>query len=323
MPSKVKTLYSLLKWIGLGLGALAAITVLSVVILWWIGLQRLEAESVIVSTRLGPMEYTSTGEGPPVLILHGSPGGYDQFLPLARALADRGHRAITISRPGYLRTPQDLGRTPEEQADAYAAFLDALEVPRTFVIGVSGGGPSTLQFALRHPDRVQGLVLVCAVAKRLLEEEPHPDELQPFDLIWDLGALAARFFPTVGLQFLGIDSDADRKRYLADPETLQGVQYLFQSLGFNSHRPGYVNDMLTYGWDDLDYPLERLRAPTLLLHGSNDTNVPLAHSQKVAAGVPGAELKVLEGAGPAFFVLEHQWLEDQIVGFFRMISTSP
>ena len=67
--------------------------------------------SQVVNTSAGPIEYqTSGGSGPILLFLHGTPGGYDQLGALS------GFRFIAPSRPGYLRTPLSVGRSPEEQA---------------------------------------------------------------------------------------------------------------------------------------------------------------------------------------------------------------
>ncbi len=114
-------------------------------------LARLNAGSLVAQTARGPVEYAVAGTGPAVLVIHGRPGGYDQGLWIARALNDPQFRFIAVSRPGYLRTPLDTGRSPEDQADALAALLDVLGVPQAAVIALSAGGPATLQFALRHP----------------------------------------------------------------------------------------------------------------------------------------------------------------------------
>ena len=50
--------------------------------------------------------------------------------------------------------------------DAVAALLDRLEIGDVSIIGVSGGGPTALQFALRHPQRTRALVMVAAIARR-------------------------------------------------------------------------------------------------------------------------------------------------------------
>jgi pimeloyl-ACP methyl ester carboxylesterase len=103
-----------------------------------------------------------SGDGPAVLLLHGVMGGYDQGLILARTVGAPGFRYVSVSRPGYLGTSLAAGRTPAEQADLYPDVLDEFGVGAAAVMAVSGGGPSALQFALRHRDRCWGLVMVSA-----------------------------------------------------------------------------------------------------------------------------------------------------------------
>ena len=123
----------------------------------------LTANSSVIQTARGPIEYATLGQGSPVLIVHGTPGGYDQIyemLALTQPASDApGTRAIIPSRPGYLRTPLYVGKTPEQQADAFAALLDALHIhQKVGVIGGSGGGPSAIRFVLQYPDRCAALV---------------------------------------------------------------------------------------------------------------------------------------------------------------------
>src|ERR1051325_1787340 len=87
---------------------------------------RLEAGSRAVPTARGPVEYAEVGRGPAVLALHGRPGGYDQGLLMARHIGEGLARWVAVSRPGYLRTPLEVGRTPAAQAHRYAALLDIL-----------------------------------------------------------------------------------------------------------------------------------------------------------------------------------------------------
>ena len=139
-------------------------------------IERLEAGSRVAATARGPVEYAELGDarGAVVLAIHGRPGGYDQGVLMARSLGEKLARWIAVSRPGYLRTSLEVGRTPAEQADAHAALLDAIGVNRAVVVGLSGGGPSSLHFALRHADRCRGLVLVSALTRRKLPSERSP-----------------------------------------------------------------------------------------------------------------------------------------------------
>lgn len=110
------------------------------------------------------IEFAETGEGPPVLLIHGAGGGFDQGLSLARAFLPGHTRVITPSRFGYLGTPMPADASPEAQADAHVRVLDALGIDSAAVVGVSAGAPSALQFCLRHPERCTALVLVVPMA---------------------------------------------------------------------------------------------------------------------------------------------------------------
>lgn len=121
---------------------------------------RVAAGSSIADTRHGPVEYALAGNGAPVLMVHGAGGGYDQGLDIGEPLIKKGFRLIAVSRFGYLRTPLPKDASAEAQADAHASLLDVLGISRVAVVGVSAGAPSTMQFALRYPDRCAALVLL-------------------------------------------------------------------------------------------------------------------------------------------------------------------
>jgi 2-hydroxy-6-oxonona-2,4-dienedioate hydrolase len=125
--------------------------------------ERLRSEgSQVIETGCGPVEYTTFGEGDPVLVVHGIFGGFDQGLVIARGNVGERFRSIVPSRFGYLGTPLPGDASPAGQADAYVCLLDALGIERAAILGTSAGATSALQFALRHPDRCSALVLFSA-----------------------------------------------------------------------------------------------------------------------------------------------------------------
>ena len=75
------------------------------------------------------------------------------------AMPGPGFRIIAPSRFGYFHSSLPPGATPADQADAYALLLDHLGIGRAVVFGFSAGRGSVLEFGLRHPDRVIGLIL--------------------------------------------------------------------------------------------------------------------------------------------------------------------
>jgi pimeloyl-ACP methyl ester carboxylesterase len=110
----------------------------------------------------GDIEYTQRGDGPHVLVVHGSGGGYDQGQLVVDAVLGDGFSSITPSRFGYLKSTFHGGATFDEQAHAYAYLLDHLGLQQVAVVALSHGGPSALLFATLHPERVSSLTLISA-----------------------------------------------------------------------------------------------------------------------------------------------------------------
>ena len=120
-------------------------------------------ERHVVHSRFGKIEYIDHGEGPVVLVSHGIAQGADGGLrELAADIVPAGFRVIVPSRFGYLGSEMPDDATPEMQADAFAALLDAISVPQVLVLAGSAGSTSALHFAIRHHDRTRALLLVSA-----------------------------------------------------------------------------------------------------------------------------------------------------------------
>jgi pimeloyl-ACP methyl ester carboxylesterase len=127
--------------------------------------ERVRARGTVVPSPYGDIEYVEGGSGAPVLVVHGSGGGFDQGELLAQAVLGDGFRWVAPSRFGYLRSTLRASATFDEQAHAYACLLDHLGIGRAAVVALSHGGPSALLFAALHPERVSSLTLIsCGVA---------------------------------------------------------------------------------------------------------------------------------------------------------------
>ncbi|KAA3660363.1 MAG: alpha/beta hydrolase [Chloroflexi bacterium] len=119
----------------------------------------------IASISGGQIEYCLSGNGPTVLISHGTLGGLDQGFSIARLFNQEIFRFLSISRAGYLNSSPNTGRTSKEQARSYVELLDAEGVDSVAIIGISGGAPSALCFAQDYPERCWGLVLISSITK--------------------------------------------------------------------------------------------------------------------------------------------------------------
>jgi len=249
----------------------------------------LDAESEIAQTAAGPVEYALLGDaGPVVLFLHGSPGGYDNAEPL-----DNGFRTLAPSRPGYLRTPLEVGATASEQAAAMAALLDQLEIDQVIVFAVSGGGPAGLCFAADFPERTVALVAAEAVSGAT--PLPKMPSFPGLDfLLWVIGRAVWATVGSRGLIRMMIPDPANRAKLLEDPKGLERFNALFAGVWPLEPRvAGANNDSVQFA--GLELPLERIVAPTLVIHGTADINVPYAHGQRIADQIPGARLHTIDG----------------------------
>jgi pimeloyl-ACP methyl ester carboxylesterase len=241
-------------------------------------------------TNSGPIEYGALGGGSPVLILHGLPGGSDQGIALARILGLRGHRVISPSRPGYLGTSLNVGRTPEEQADACASLLDALGIRRAAVLANSAGGVFAAQLALRHPERVSRLVFMQAITSRMVigvEDLFNSALLLP---------RATANVPSVIRLALRRGNPALIKHALA---------LAWSTLPLPTKRDGVLNDVAVIS-ELPAYPLSEIRSPSLLVHGDSDQNVPYAQSMAAAAAIPGARLLGIAGGNHSSILFDRR-----------------
>jgi pimeloyl-ACP methyl ester carboxylesterase len=254
----------------------------------------LRAASRMAQTRSGEIEYATTPSGSPVLISHGTLGGFDQSMVAAELVLPPQFRPIAVSRPGYLRTPLAAGATPEQQADAFAALLDALAIDRVPIIGISGGGPPALQFALRHPQRCTAIVLICAVTQRIklprraAYASKFPRLAQSATTNWLFAFLYSHFPQPIeryGFTAFERSSPSINRRH--------ALRLMATSLPVEPRFAGVMNDVNYLTTLDPD-PLERIQQPALIIHGDADAVVPFANAEFAAAKIPHARLIRLE-----------------------------
>jgi 2-hydroxy-6-oxonona-2,4-dienedioate hydrolase len=259
--------------------------------------------SEVIATRCGPIEVQQAGNGLPLLMIHGSGGGHDQGMAWAEPLTRHGVRVIAMSRFGYLRTPRPADASPEAQADAHVCLLDALGIGRAAVMGVSAGGASALQTALRHPDRVSALVLVVPIAYKpgsvADSAPPMSDEKDE----WLLRLLGSDFLYWSGLQLardqvfrhvlatppelIHAASDAERARVHAMAGRVLPV----------SSRALGLRDDTRLGKSLRPAALETIRVPTLAISARDDGFGTYAGAEYTASRIPGAKFVGFDSGG--------------------------
>ena len=254
----------------------------------------------VIVTRGGPVECAVTGEGPAILSVHGGIGGYDQGLRVATAALGSVRRTvIAISRPGYLGTPLSAGATPASQADLFADVLDALRIRDVDVMAISAGGPSAIEFSVRHRARCRSLVLISACTGRL--EVRLPARVQALRLLSRWPSLVAAI-----LRRLARDPERMAGWLISDPKARAAIRGDAESRALlielqrdildqlAPRMVGTEHDLRLMGTMDA-LPLEKVEVPVLALHGTADEIVSFAHAGAVASRVPGARVVAIDG----------------------------
>ena len=265
----------------------------------------LDGRATMLETERGPIQVAREGNGPKVMAIHGSPGGFDQGLVWARHLRDGGCELIAPSRPGYLRTPLDSGRSPAQQADLYAAMLDALHINKVTVLGISSGGPSAVHFAARHPDRTDALLLDAAV---LLPIAPATNALERVIFESAIGTWLScqiakkrpKLTAALVVDSLSAGLGKDRKRdavgwITSNPARLHDVAALPTSLAPRRFREAGQRNDESNETNLAPLPFADVTAPTLIAQGTNDAFPLIDHATHAAEKMHAAELMLVDG----------------------------
>lgn len=265
--------------------------------------ERAAEGSEVIATRCGSIEVQQLGTGIPLLMIHGSGGGHDQGMAWARPLVQQGVRVIAMSRFGYLRTPRPADASPEAQADAHICLLDALGIDKAAVMGVSAGGPSAMQTAIRYPDRVSALVLVVPIAYKpgsVAHSAPPVSD--------DKDALLLRLLGSDFLFWTALHVARDQliRHVLATPpeqvatassEERARVNDLAERILPVSSRAAGLRDDTRLGKRLGPYALETIRAPALVVSARDDGFGTYAAAQYTAGRIANAKFVGFDQGG--------------------------
>ena len=289
---------------------LATILPIAAFLIWWrfdqdikLATARAAQGSRLVATRCGPIECQEAGTGVPLLMVHGSGGGHDQGMAFAGGLAQRGIQVIAMSRFGYLRTPMPADASPAAQADAHVCLLDALGIQQAAVLGGSAGGPSALQMAIRHPDRVSAMVLLVPLAYKPSTSADSAKPLAPW-----AEALLMRLIGSDFAFWAGLHMARDQViRYVlatppeqvsaASPQERARVNAILDRILPVSARSAGLRSDSVLGKSLGPSALGAVRAPTLIVSVRDDGFGTFASAQYTTSQIKGAKFVGFEHGG--------------------------
>jgi pimeloyl-ACP methyl ester carboxylesterase len=252
----------------------------------------------------GPIHWTSTGSGDPVVLLHGLGGDLSFWGPEIEGWSSQ-FRVIAVDLRGSGATPGS-GRefAIADLADDIVAVLDEAGVSRTHLVGFSTGGLVAQDFALRHPDRLDRLVLVSTFARLhrqvelfldavLAVYEQHGSAQQTFDLLCPWLYSPSFIVDPRNAPYFAASAQAERTQSVDDWRALYRAVQAFDS---RSRVSG-------------------IRAPTLVIAGELDALAPVGDSKTLASSIPGARLVIFVGSGHVVNAEEPERFGAEVAGF--------
>jgi pimeloyl-ACP methyl ester carboxylesterase len=248
------------------------------------------------------------GRGTPVLFIHGlGSSGYLEWRFNLEATAAR-HRIFAPDLPGFGRSEKPRARYGIPYFTRFIdRYMEGRGLRSAAVIGASLGGRVALELALKHPQRVNKLVLVNALGLGRpslqltygLITLPRVGETVMKVARDALQWVPARVIRRVAGRYAGVSADLSRTM---DDNYLEDLRELYAAEGYHDAYLATVRSLVTpralFGADyDLSGRLDEIKIPLQLIWGADDPLFPVAHATRAHALVEHSRLAVIEGAG--------------------------
>lgn len=234
------------------------------------------------------LDYVEQGSrsGTPVLLVHAIADSRRAFEPLMGRLPG-SVRALAMSQRGHgdSSTP-DADYRPHDFASDLLAFMNELEVSAAVIVGGSSGGVVARRFAIDHPDRTIGLVLLGSPLA--LGDKAGVREM------WEstFSTLTDPVDPTMVREFaemtVGPSVPCDLFEIIVEENLKPSARVWRETMR------GLIED-------DSARELDRIAVPTLVVWGDQDSILSRSDQEAMTAAIPGARLIVYEGAGHTFY----------------------
>lgn len=249
-------------------------------------------------------------DGVPLLMLQGL-GTDSRGWALQRLALGRRYRCIAVDNRGVgASTNAPHPFSLEQMARDAVSVLDAEDVETAHVMGASMGGAIAQIVAVRHGERVRGLVLACTACR-------HHEWRRELLAEW-ADAVRAR-----GMSAMA----GDGMRWLVGPRFHRRFGLWINVLGRlvmqgdPEHFAAQVDAILALH-DDLRFELADVRAPTLVITGSQDMLTPFGDAEELAEMIPGAVLRELRGAAHGLMVEQPNAFNNAVLEFLARVDAS-
>jgi pimeloyl-ACP methyl ester carboxylesterase len=252
---------------------------------YWIGSQAIHVQE------------EGVGKSDTAILIHGWSSSWYAMSPLLPTLNRRYH-CLAVDLPGYGDSPRLPTRTTIAlYADMLAALIKQVSKKPVVLVGHSMGGMISLTLALRHPELVERMVLLCPTISGDLSLFINLFIL-PITVL-ERFSLASKLVAALEPQLLNVTDRLMRPASFAERTGITEADY--HQLRADARRPGQGMVRAETFWamrdGDLRGSLKQIQVPALVLWGMEDNTVPLRDASVVADEWPAAELRIIPKAG--------------------------
>lgn len=235
---------------------------------------------------MSALSFDDIGTGAPVVLIHGFPLCRRMWRPQISALSALGWRVICPDLPGFGDSPPLAGPAGmSHYADAVIGLLDALDIEKAVIGGMSMGGYVLLNLASRYPERLSGAMFLMT---RAAADDAAGKEKRTA-LANELKNGNRMIVPDTFAQVLFAPATPQQ-----NPELVAEVRSWMDT----ASTQGAIYGLLAMrDRADSIARLPELDLPALVVGAEHDLAVPLTHSRVLAEGLPQAELRIIAGAG--------------------------
>jgi pimeloyl-ACP methyl ester carboxylesterase len=248
------------------------------------------------------IDYDIHGEGPPLVLINGLGFGRWGFFKQIPAFS-RHFRTITFD----VRGERHLRGGVSDLASELAALIEHLEIGPAHVLGTSLGGFVAQELALKRPELIDRLILVCTSYGL-----GGPETMSPWAMKDMIGV------PSVtveGAVRRGLEAATSEEYRNERPEEFE--QIVGWRLADSSSLSAYYEQIRAGARFDLSKDVGSITSPTLVLHGSQDSYVPPANAKALASAIPEAKLSMLDNAGHLVFIEKFSDVNRDVVKFLK------
>lgn len=251
--------------------------------------------------------YEVTGTGPAIVFAHGLGGNHMSWWQQVAHFAPR-YTCVTFAHRGFApSTAIEGGPNPADYADDLAALVSHLDLPDLRIVGQSMGGWTAIEYALRRPPALKGIVLAATTGsidpKRIREPE--------LSMLKDWSAFGDALVPK--LWAAGMHPACGARMAAEQP----ALHLLYRQIdGMNAHwDKEALRKRLMESRTRPPEDLRRVACPILFVPNDEDVVMPPFAADAIAAVVPGAEVEHIPDAGHSGY-FERAEAFNRIVGAF-------